>query len=111
MCPIAIKPLGLQNFEVTLKKMRCKHAVHKSAVWSGALAALALVLAAGPAFGQAWPAKPLRIVHGFGPGGPVDIIARMIGADFSEQLGQQAVVEGRPCRKPVWTRLRRGPAR
>ncbi len=57
---------------------------------------VALILVAGSAFAQAWPVKPVRIVHGFGPGGPVDIIARMIGANFSEQLGQQAIVEGKP---------------
>ncbi len=53
-------------------------------------------MAAGAASGQAWPVKPVRIVHGFGSGGPVDIIARMIAANFSEQLGRQAIVEGKP---------------
>ncbi len=55
-----------------------------------------LISGADPIFAQAWPAKPVRIVHGFGPGGPVDIIARMLGANLSEQLGQQAIVEGKP---------------
>ena len=55
-----------------------------------------LMSVASSSFAQAWPARPVRIVHGFGPGGPVDIIARMIAANFSEQLGQQAIVEGKP---------------
>jgi tripartite-type tricarboxylate transporter receptor subunit TctC len=63
----------------------------------GVVAAIAacLMLGAGAAVGQEWPAKPVRIVHGFTSGGPVDIIARLIGAYFSENLGQQAIVEGK----------------
>ena len=57
--------------------------------------ALAL-MAAAPAFAQEYPAKPIRIVHGFTPGGPVDIIARLIAAQFGERFGQQAIVEGKP---------------
>ena len=57
---------------------------------------VALALAAAPALAQEYPTKPIRIVHGFTPGGPVDIIARLIAAQFSERLGQQAIVEGKP---------------
>ena len=64
----------------------------------GLVAAIAavLVLGAGAALGQEWPTKPVRIIHGFTSGGPVDIIARLIAAYFSENLGQQAIVEGKP---------------
>ncbi len=57
--------------------------------------ALALA-AAAPAFAQDYPSKPIRIIHGFTPGGPVDIIARLIAAQFGERFGQQAIVEGKP---------------
>jgi tripartite-type tricarboxylate transporter receptor subunit TctC len=43
-----------------------------------------------------WPSKPVKIIHGFGPGGPVDLLARLMAAQFAERFGQQAVVEGKP---------------
>lgn len=42
-----------------------------------------------------FPNKPIHFVVGFAPGGPSDIISRVIGAKMSEQLGQQVVVENR----------------
>ena len=56
----------------------------------------ALLLAAPAAFAQDYPLKPIRIIHGFTPGGPVDIIARLMAAQFGERFGQQAIVEGKP---------------
>jgi tripartite-type tricarboxylate transporter receptor subunit TctC len=52
----------------------------------------ALVLAQAPAF----PAKPIRIVVPFTPGGPNDILARMIGQRYTAAWGQQTIVDNRP---------------
>jgi tripartite-type tricarboxylate transporter receptor subunit TctC len=48
------------------------------------------------AHGQAYPARPVRMIIGFAPGGPADILGRLIGQWLSERLGQQFVIESRP---------------
>jgi hypothetical protein len=61
-----------------------------------AAAVPALVLAAAPAAGGAFPNKPIRLVVPFPPGGSVDPLARVIGQRMSETFGQQVIVDNRP---------------
>jgi tripartite-type tricarboxylate transporter receptor subunit TctC len=61
-----------------------------------AASAAALPAAAHLAFAQAYPARPVHIVVGFGAGTGLDIYARLIGQWLSDRLGQSFVIENRP---------------
>ena len=60
------------------------------------LIGLAAALHIGTALAQPWPAKPLKLVTPFPPAGSADVIARLIGQQLSEQLGQPVVIDNRP---------------
>ena len=60
----------------------------------GALALLAVL--AGAAAAQEYPNRPIKFLHGFPPGGNVDIIARLLGNEMSKGLGQSIIIEAKP---------------
>ena len=72
-----------------------------SATVVSAAAALALPFAAfaqsaSTSSGQAYPARPVRVILGFAPGGATDIVARLFAQKVGESLGRPFVVENRP---------------
>ena len=55
-----------------------------------------ILLLPGAAAAQGYPAKPVRIIVPWAPGGSTDVLARLIGIKMSENWGQPAVVENKP---------------
>lgn len=64
-----------------------------------ALAVLTIFGAAGSAQAQTaanWPAKPIRVVVGFAPGGSTDVMSRILSQTLSESLGQPVIIDNKP---------------
>ena len=65
------------------------------AALSGLIGLLCLAATSVPTIAADYPNRPVRWLIGFAAGGPVDIVARILGQWLSERLGQQFVVENR----------------
>src|SRR5688572_30152139 len=59
------------------------------------IAALALCFAPLAVSAQSYPAKPVRMVVPFAPGGGTDVIARYVAAGMTESMGRQVIVDNR----------------
>jgi len=62
----------------------------------GALAAALCMLTPNIALAQAYPAKPVRLILPFPPGGPTDLLGRAVAQKLSDQIGQPVVADNRP---------------
>jgi tripartite-type tricarboxylate transporter receptor subunit TctC len=60
------------------------------------VAVLALACWSGLAVGQAYPAKPIRLIVPFTPAGATDLLARVVGEALSKRLGKQVIIDNRP---------------
>ena len=67
----------------------------RGCIKTGLTMAFAAVLAL-PAAAQSWPTKPVKIVVPFGPGGPADVYARIVGQGLTEAFKQQFVIDNKP---------------
>ena len=50
---------------------------------------------AQPASGDGWPSRPIRLIAPFPPASTADVIARVLGQQLSQKLGQQFIVDNR----------------
>ena len=79
-----------------LKIYRSISSLHARLACAAAVSAVAALTLSAPAHAQSnYPTKPVRLVVGFAPGGPTDILGRVIGASMSKVLGEQFYVENR----------------
>jgi tripartite-type tricarboxylate transporter receptor subunit TctC len=69
---------------------------HWSRIFSGMLVIAACALIATAIHAQSYPAKAIRMILPFPPGGPTDIVGRLVAARLSAQIGQPVVADSRP---------------
>jgi tripartite-type tricarboxylate transporter receptor subunit TctC len=60
------------------------------------IAALAIVAFAQPSLAETYPTRAITLIVPFAPGGPADVLGRLIGQKMGEDLGQQVIVDNRP---------------
>ena len=66
------------------------------AIFKACVVVLLALLVPAAAFSQAYPVRPIRLLVPFPPGGPADILGRIIGQKMAESFGQQVIIDNRP---------------
>lgn len=64
--------------------------------FSRMLCAIACIIAPALAFAQAYPSRTITMIVPFAPGGPADVLGRLVGSKMALDLGQSVVIENRP---------------
>jgi tripartite-type tricarboxylate transporter receptor subunit TctC len=90
----AASPENVPNVLECVREATMK-APHRRQFLQLAAGAAALPAVSWTANAQTWPARPVRLIVGFGAGSTADILARLMSQWLSERLGQQFVVENR----------------
>ncbi len=72
-----------------MKQFRISRAIAAAALAAG------LATTVTGAFAQQWPARPIRLIVPFAPGGSNDIVGRIVAAQLTDRLGRQVVVDNR----------------
>ena len=68
----------------------------KTPITRRVLLAVATTVLASSAWAQAaWPSKPITLIVPFPPGGPTDVVSRIVGKELSDRLGQPVIVENK----------------
>lgn len=75
---------------------KVKFAALGVAIYVAAACAVCHAQDASTGSGRAWPNKPIRMLVGFPPGGPTDVVARLVSDKVSAQIGQRMVIDNRP---------------
>jgi tripartite-type tricarboxylate transporter receptor subunit TctC len=78
----------------SMPTMRLQHLTHRRQLIKAGAAAL--VLTPTITLAQSWPAKPIRLVVPFPPGGLIDNMARLISPRLAQELGQTVVIDNKP---------------
>ena len=86
--PSSLQPCTLQSF-------RSAKPVVIALAWRALVLGAAMTIAAGGASAQSYPARPIRLIVPYGPGGGTDVAARIASHFLGERLGVQMVVENR----------------
>src|ERR1700689_4722783 len=68
----------------------------KHLVLAFCLLAAGFACAPGAALADGWPARPVKVIVGFAPGGPTDLFARLIAQKLTEQTGKNFFMENVP---------------
>jgi tripartite-type tricarboxylate transporter receptor subunit TctC len=78
-----------------MRETREDHMAFAATLRSAISSTMLLLIVSSPLHAQDWPARPVKVLVGAGPGGGTDISARIVGQGLSELLGQPFVVENR----------------